>query len=134
MTREEIYEDMKNMLGLVPEFFTHVPDATLEHDWASFKAFQLGETAIPNKCKELMGLAIASVMQCPYCEYFHRGAAKYFGATEEELNEAGRFAMQTAGWSSFIASTGQSVEEFKQEFDRIIEYIRQQGEQGQKAA
>jgi len=129
MTREEIYEDIKKTLGLVPEFFTHVPDATLEHDWASFKALQLSETAIPLKYKELMGLAVASAMQCPYCEYFHRGTAQFFGATEEELNEAGRVGMQTAGWSTFIASTGQSVEEFHKEFDRIIEYVRKQGEQ-----
>jgi AhpD family alkylhydroperoxidase len=129
MTREEIYADAKQTLGLVPEFLKHVPDATIEHDWASFKALQLGETAIPNKYKELMGLAVASALQCPYCEYFHRGTAQFFGATEEELNEAGRLAMQTAGWSTFIGATGQSVEEFQKEFDRIIDYIRHQGEQ-----
>lgn len=129
MTREEIYEDVRQTLGLVPDFITHVPDATLEHDWASFKSFQLGETAIPNKYKELMGLAVASAIQCPYCEYFHRGAAKFFGATEEELNETSRLAMQTSAWSTFIASTGQDVEQFQREFDRIIDFLRQQGEQ-----
>jgi len=129
MTREEIYRDVKETLGLVPEFVKHIPDATLEHDWASFKALQLSETAIPNKYKELMGLAVASALQCPYCEYFHRGAAEFFGATEEELNETARLGMQTAGWSTFIAGTGQDIEAFKREFDRIIEYVRQQGQQ-----
>jgi len=129
MTREEIYEDVKQTLGLVPEFVKHIPDVTLEHDWATFKMFQMGETAIPNKYKELMGLAVASVLQCPFCEYFHRGAALFFGATEEELNEASRLAMNTAGWSSFIAGTGQTVEEFRREFDRIMVYLKQQGQQ-----
>ncbi|MHB9023620.1 MAG: carboxymuconolactone decarboxylase family protein [Armatimonadota bacterium] len=129
MTREQVYEDIRNTLGAVPEFFTHLPDATIEHDWEAFKAWQLNDTTLTCKQKELIGLAVASQMQCPYCEFYHREVAKFLGATEDELNEAGRVGMQTAGWSTWIASTGESLEQFQQETLAAIEFMRQQGQQ-----
>jgi len=132
MTREEIYNDIRNTFGQVPTFFTHVPDATLEHDWLAFKAWQLNETVIPLKYKELIGLAVAAQSQCPYCLFYHREVAKFFGATTAELDEAARMGMQTAAWSTFIAGTGQDLEQFKKELLAGLDYIRKQ--QQQKAA
>ena len=133
MTREEIYEDIRDTLGLVPTFFTRVPDATLEHDWLNFKSLQLQDTAISIKVKELIGLAAAAAIQCPYCVFYHTEVAKFFGATEEEVSEAIRMGMQTAGWSTFIAGTGQNLDEFRQELRQALEYIRARQEK-KKAA
>ena len=49
MTRQEVYRDMEETLGLVPFFFKIVPDATLEQDWQAFKNIQLAEGVVPNK-------------------------------------------------------------------------------------
>ena len=73
MTREDL-EDIRATFGLVPTFFTRVPDATLEHDWLNFKAFQLQDTAIPIKYKELIGLATAATIRVPVLHLLsHRG-------------------------------------------------------------
>jgi len=133
MTREEIYEDIRATFGLVPAFFTRVPDATLEQDWLNFKGFQLQDTVIPIKYKELIGLAAAAAIQCPYCVFFHTEVAKFFGATEAEVMEAVREGMQTAGWSTFITGTGQDLEQFKQELLQGLDFVRQQMEK-KKAA
>ncbi len=52
--RTEVEADIRETLGLVPSFFSRIPDELLEHEWAIFKRFELGETLIPNKYKELM--------------------------------------------------------------------------------
>ena len=81
-TRAEVEADMRETLGLVPTFFSRIPDELLEHEWRSLKRLELGETLIPNKYKELMGVALHSETKCVYCTLFHTEAAKMFGATE----------------------------------------------------
>src|SRR3954468_24927707 len=86
MTREEVDRDIETTLGLVPQFMKDVPDYLIETEWASFKNLVLSDqTAIPNKYKEMIGLAVSGATRCRYCAYFHREAALLFGATEEEL-------------------------------------------------
>ena len=58
--RHETDRDIEQTFGLVPEFFKRVPDYLLPSEWASFKSLQLSDqTAIPNKYKELIGLAVS---------------------------------------------------------------------------
>lgn len=41
-----------------------------------------------HKClQEMIELAVAATIKCPYCETFHKGAAQMNGATDEELAE-----------------------------------------------
>ena len=51
MSRTDVESDIRETLGLVPEFLTEIPDSMIETEWASFKEFELAETAIPNKYK-----------------------------------------------------------------------------------
>src|SRR5204863_2445403 len=86
--RREADRDIEEVFGLVPEFFQRVPDYLLPTEWASFKSLVLSDqTAIPNKYKELIGLAVSGATRCRYCAYFHTEAARLFGATEDEVNE-----------------------------------------------
>ena len=75
MSRAEIEADIRETLGIVPGFFGGLPDYLLESEWTSFKSLELGETAIPNKYKELIGLGISAATRCKYCAYFHTEAA-----------------------------------------------------------
>jgi AhpD family alkylhydroperoxidase len=129
MTQDEIYADVKQAFGLVPEFIKRIPNSTLEYDWGTIKALLFSDTALPIKDKHLMCLAVAASQQDLYCVYFFRGAAKLVGASEEELNEAGRLGMLIAGFGTLFASTGLTHEEFRQENDMAFEYMRQQGQQ-----
>ena len=81
MSRADVEADIRETLGIVPSFFNEVPDDVFPHEWASMKAFELGETAIPNKYKELIGIAVSGATRCRYCVYFHTEAARLFGAT-----------------------------------------------------
>lgn len=83
--------DYKN-LDLLPKLGGHAPD-----NWDAFTKFNdlaLSDGAISKKHKELMAVAIALMMQCPYCIETHRRAAIEAGASIKELSEA-----------SFVAAT-----------------------------
>src|SRR3954452_13859710 len=125
--RQAVDRDIEETLGLVPEFFQSVPDYLLPTEWASFKSLQLSDqTAIPNKYKELIGLAVSGATRCRYCVYFHTEAARLFGATEEEITEASLMAKHTMAWSTYLNAMQYDFDEFRREFDRIAEHVRAQ--------
>ena len=97
MSRADVEAEIRETLGLVPSFWAAVPDFLIESEWTSFKAIELAETEIPNKYKELIGLAVSGATRCRYCAYFHAEAARLFGATEEEIAEASLMAKHTMG-------------------------------------
>jgi AhpD family alkylhydroperoxidase len=124
MNREEIYKEMELTLGLVPSFFKLIPDSTLELEWELFKRVQLDESPIPNKYRELIGLAIAGVTKCRYCAFYHTEAARLFGASEEEIEDALHYAKSSAGWSTYINGLQLDFEQFKDEVLRVCEHVR----------
>lgn len=126
MTRDEVYADIRQMLGLVPSFFDAVPDATVELEWKLMKAVQFAPGAIPNKYRELIGLALAAATKCRYCQVFHHEAAKVFGATDAEIEDALHFAKSSAGWSTYINGLALDYDEFAQQVRDICAYVRSQ--------
>jgi AhpD family alkylhydroperoxidase len=126
MTREEVYADMRAMFGDVPSFFHSVPDNSLELEWQLFKRVQFEEGPIPNKYRELIGLAIASITKCKYCLTYHREIAKLNGATPEEIEDAVHFAKSSAGWSAYITGMGTDYDEFERQVMAACEHVRQQ--------
>ena len=120
-------QDIEETLGLVPDFFRRVPDYLLPTEWASFKSLVLSdETAIPNKYKEMIGLAVSGATRCRYCAYFHTEAARLFGATEDEINETALIAKNTMGWSTYLNTLQFDYDAFVAEFDQVTAHIRQQ--------
>ena len=119
-----IREEMKQMLGQVPGWVSEMPDAALPGFWALMRDFQLGETKIPNKYKELIGLAVSGATRCRYCTLFHTEAAKLFGATDEEIGEASMMAAHTMGASTFVNAMQIDHEDFKRETLEIVAYVR----------
>jgi AhpD family alkylhydroperoxidase len=124
MSRATTEADIRETLGLVPEFLAEVPDKLIETELASYKTLELSETAIPNKYKELIGLAVSGATRCAYCVYFHTEAARLFGATEEEINEACLVAKNTMGWSTYLNARHFDYDRFTEEFDQIAEHVR----------
>jgi AhpD family alkylhydroperoxidase len=126
MSRTEVDREIEATFGLVPQFMKDVPDYLIESEWASFKNLTLAETAIPNKYKELIGLGVSAATRCRYCAYFHTESARLFGATDEEINEACLVAKNTMGWSNYLNAKQYDYDEFRQEFDRCLEFARAQ--------
>jgi AhpD family alkylhydroperoxidase len=129
MSREVVDRDIEETLGLVPTFFQEVPDVLIGTEWESFKTLILSDqTAIPNKYKELIGLGVSGATRCKYCAYFHTEAARLFGATDDEINEAALVAKNTMGWSTYLNARQFDYDEFVREFDQIAAHVRSQTE------
>ena len=125
--RQAVDRDIEETLGLVPEFFERVPDYLLPTEWASFKSLQLSDqTAIPNKYKELIGLAVSGATRCRYCAYFHTEAARLFGATDDEIVETALISKNTMGWSTYLNTLQFDYDTFVDEFDQIAAHVREQ--------
>ncbi len=124
MTRKQVYEEIEQTFGLVPSMFKAIPDSSLELEWQLFKRVQLEEGPIPNKYRELIGLAISGITKCRYCAFYHTEVAKLFGATEEEIEDALHFAKSTAGWSTYVNGLQLDFDQFKDEILQACEHVR----------
>jgi AhpD family alkylhydroperoxidase len=122
--RSDVESEIKDTLGLVPHFFSRIPDALLDPEWQLFKTLELGETLIPNKYKELIGVAVHAETKCRYCTLFHTEAAKLFGATDEEIQEAVHYAKHTVGWSVYLNGVREDLDLFTAELAQIGEHLR----------
>lgn len=124
MTREKVYKEIKEMFGLVPSMFEMVPSGTLEQEWQLFKKVQFEKGAIPNKYRELIGLAISSVTKCKYCIFFHTEIAKLNGASEAEIEDALHYAKSSVGWSTYISGHQLDFDKFKKEIKSACNHVK----------
>ena len=130
----KIREEIKQTFGKVPGWVNEMPASALEGFWSTMRDFQLGETTIPNKYKELIGLAVSGATRCKYCTLFHTEAAKLFGATDEEIREAAAMAAHTMSASTFVNTMQIDYDEFLQETLEAIAYVRRQTPTAQASA
>ena len=124
MNRQEVHREIEEMFGLVPSMFKVVPDSSLELEWRLFKRVQFDEGPIPNKYRELIGVAIAAATKCRYCALYHSEVAKLNGATENEIEDAIHYAKSSAGWSTYINGLQLDYDEFKDEVLQACEHVR----------
>ena len=126
MKRQEVYKEIENTLGVVPTMFKSIPDATLEMEWQLMKRVQMEPGPIPNKYRELIGLAMAAATRCRYCAFFHTEMAKLNGATNAEIEDAVHFAKSSAGWSTYLNGLQLDYEQFKTEILKAVQHARSQ--------
>ena len=116
-------DDIQATMGSIPGFFKMFPSDGLPGAWVAFKSFQLGNTELAGKYKELIGLAVASQIPCHYCVYFHTEAAKLGGASDVEISEAVAEASLTRFWSTVLNGGNQDTGEFEAELDRALQHM-----------
>ncbi|MDP2269757.1 MAG: carboxymuconolactone decarboxylase family protein [Archangium sp.] len=129
--RTQVEQEITETFGLVPQWVHLMPESAIQGFWTQMRDLQLGETKIPNKYKELIGLAVSGATRCKYCQLFHIEAARLNGATEDEIAEACMMGAHTMAASTFLNSIGIEYEEFKTETLQIVSNIKAQ--QAQKA-
>jgi AhpD family alkylhydroperoxidase len=134
MDRSEIERDIVATLGQIPDFFKPMPDDTLEQEWTSWKSFQLNDSALTAREKHTIGYAVAAATHCPYCTYFHRSAALMLGATDQQLEEAARFAGDTQKYSTYLHGLQIDIDAFRRQADEIRTYLSEQAEKAEQAA
>ncbi|MFB6164716.1 MAG: carboxymuconolactone decarboxylase family protein [Haloarculaceae archaeon] len=125
-TYEQTRTDVEETLGIVPGFLDSLNEQDLVNEWPNFKRHTVEETVIPAKYKELIELAVAANLRCPYCEHFHMAAAKMHGATDEELAEVAFLASVTARYSAIIHAQNYDMDTFDREVERIGEHLTAQ--------
>ncbi len=120
--------EMEATFGTVPVMFKVYPEHMRASAWEWFKSAGSPEAAIPAKYAELISLGVASQIPCDYCIYAHTTKAKMLGATEEELRGAVASAADTRHWSTVLNGAGVDFEDFKAEWDKILEHVKKQSE------
>src|SRR5262249_14988941 len=126
MNYQETRNEIESTFGSMPGFFSGVPQDVLVQMWPIMKTYMLGQSKIPAKYRELIGLAVAATLKCPYCETFHRGAAQMHGATDEELTELGAIVGQVTFWSSVLHTMNYDMATFMKEYQAIGEHFAKQ--------
>lgn len=120
----KIREEIRQTFGKVPGWVDEMPTPALDGFWSMMRDFQLAETAIPNKYKELIGLGVSGATRCKYCTLFHTEAARLFGATDEEIREAAMMAASTMAASTFVNSMQIDYDTFRRETLDAIAFVR----------
>lgn len=121
--REQARREMEEMFGFVPQFYEALPESARSDCWGIQRDLELSETALDNKTKELIGLAMAAHIKCRYCIHFHTEAARAHGASDAELREACAMGGLTVLFSNMITGTQTDFERFKTETNRALQHV-----------
>ncbi len=121
---EDTLNDIKKTLGMVPGFMKAIPKDVLMQDWPLMKKYQAGESEIPAKYREFIGLAISANIKCPYCALMHTGMATLNGATDKEIAEVAFLASFTSRWSAMLHALQYDYDTFSKEVHQIGEYAK----------
>ncbi len=124
MASDDVFRDVEQMFGQVPSWLRDIAPEGLAGFWSLMKDFYFAETKIPNKYKELIGLAVSGATRCRYCALFHTEAAKVYGATDAEIAEAALMGGLTMCASTFLNAQQTDYDTFARQTREIIEYVR----------
>ncbi len=105
-----------------------IPDEFIESEWDLVKRLALGETLIPGKYKELIGVAVAAATRCPSGVLLHSEMARARGATDAEVAEAVLHARHVSGWSLLRSGLQEDQGRFADEVATAAATIQNGGE------
>ena len=121
---EDTLKDIEKTLGVVPGFMKAIPKDVLMQDWPLMKKYQAGESEIPAKYREFIGLGISANIKCPYCALMHTTLATLNGATNKEIAEVVFLASFTARWSAMLHALRYDMDTFTKEVHQMREYAK----------
>jgi AhpD family alkylhydroperoxidase len=124
-TKAAVHQEIIEVFGRVPEWVKQLPEPALLGFWRLMRDFYLGETVIPTKYKELIGIAVSGATRCRYCVLFHTEGARLQGATDAEIAEASTMAGVTMMTSTFLNAQQIDYPQFKKETLEIVAYVKQ---------
>jgi AhpD family alkylhydroperoxidase len=116
---DDTLKEIETTLGIVPGFMSALAEDVLIQEWPLMKKYVVGESKIPGKYREMIGLAIAANTRCPYCTLFHTGVAQLHGASKEEIEEIYFLATFTGRWSTMLFAQQYDLEKFTEEAHKI---------------
>jgi AhpD family alkylhydroperoxidase len=125
--------EIERMVGFVPEYMKAVPDVALPGLWQEVKTLEAsGDTALPCKVKEMIGVAVAAQIPCKACVYGHTKIARVSGATDAEIGDAVAIAGLTRHWSTFFNGIQLDETKFRAEIKQLTENAKKAMASGQQ--
>jgi AhpD family alkylhydroperoxidase len=110
----------QSMMGAVPEFLAKFPAPGLAGAWLAERDVELSpSTALADKQKSLVGLAVAAQIPCRYCIIADTEFAKLGGATDAEIAEAIAMGGITRQWGTLLTGLALDEAQYKKDMDRI---------------
>jgi len=118
-------KDVMQTLGYAPEFLAKFPAVARAGAWREFRDVQLNPaTTLTGKCKELVGLAVASQIPCRFCIIAHTEFAKLNGASDAEITEAIAMASLTRNLSTMLNGLQVDESQFRKDIDHIVKNVK----------
>jgi len=115
MEREDVHRDIEREIGVVPSWLKRVPEGTAELEWKLLKKVEIEPGPVPNKYRQLIGVAVSAVTRCRYCTFYHTEMARVAGATDDEIEDALHFTKSSLGWSAYINGLQLGFNRFRDE-------------------
>jgi AhpD family alkylhydroperoxidase len=127
--------DIQQMFGTVPDFFKRFPSEALAGAWKEMRDVQMSpKTALLDKHKSLIGVAVASQIPCAYCLAADTEFAKLAGASEREIAEAIGMAALTRHWSTMLNGLQTDEAAFKRDVDKLVKGAKKSMAKGDATA
>jgi len=119
-----VEQAITDTFGGIPGPLAVIPEDDTKVEWPYFQKYTVGESEIPSKHRELIGLAVAANIKCPYCVHFHRKAAEMHGASEAELEEVQSLSSFTTRYSTMLHASEYDMEQFKVEMAQMADHLQ----------
>lgn len=118
-----IWNEIEQTWGFVPDWFKGLPQESMEAEWKLLKNREIDDSPVPNKYRQLIGLAVAAQMQCPYSVAYHTEVARLCGASDEEIEDAASMAKHTAGWATYLQGVQTDLSKFQREIREVCDAV-----------
>jgi len=125
VTREQVYAEVKQILGGVPGWLSSAPDGVLQQFWTTFKWLHV-DSALSMRDKALVAFGAAAALHCKYCIPFHGAELQMGGAKDEDIKEASWVANSVAGFSTYLYGSSYDLDQFLAELQAAGEHMMSQ--------
>jgi len=116
--------EIARTVGFVPGFVKAMPANVLPGVWLEARDFEMNtKTALTQKTKDLIGLAIAAQMPSRLTAWSYTKCARSNGASEAETKEAVAIAALARHWSTFFNGMQLDEGKFRAEIGKLRENI-----------
>ena len=122
-TRQENLASIEEAFGFIPRWLDEMPDEVLDQYWKNH-LWMCSDTALTLREKALIAFGAATAIHCNYRTPFHIAQLQLMGTTNEQLKEAAWLVQNVMGASAYLNGVRYDEEEFKDELDRLVEYLR----------
>jgi len=106
------------------ELFGKFPPEALAAAWREEQDVELGKTALDDKTKSLLSLAVAAQIPCRYCVIADTEFSKLGGASEREIDETLAMASHVRNWSTMLNGLQVDKAAFKKDIDKVVKNVK----------